>query len=614
MKKRIFPIITVVCLCLMMAFTATGCSGDNYAKIKVEGKQDTTYAVHSQGGGAVQYGNYVYFINGYSGYEDTDSKQNIWSNVTKGALYRAELNGMKKAVYELDDNGEETNKFLYNDFVIAGDDQAVNKGLEFKYTAGKNNDDEDIDIVNVQLIAPKRVGTSGYNGGGIFIYDDWVYFASPNNKQDKKGNSLASDTEFFRAKLDGSKVQKIYATEKGGNTTNAYAFYKYNGSVYLVARDGTDLISVKVDRKPGNKVTISQNVSDVLLPYSETYYSGMSENTPEHFVYVMRRAGEGDTQTSGNVIEVMRPDGKNGAVIHSQGRSDSLEAVRDGLLFYRTSDDSNYTHIKFDSLHEALYASDAQYKKDTDAGKVKRTQFSGEVLSTSSISDYTSTYCFRPGGETSDLVYMIGVKSDSMEVHSNLVIRDGAYSLTFNNETGTVLNVVGEYVYYNTTSSNAIKRKAWDPSYVGLDGYLEVEQVSGDSVSATPYIADYCAGYIVYIGKVDDLADGYTFFRTLDAREGEEPLFVGKIIDADKLLTPQIKIKKGVISWSAVNNAESYDVYYSNPAGEITLAEKGFIGTSYAPSNSVAGTYTYWVVARFGELKSAKSNTVSYKV
>ena len=614
MKKRIIPIITVVCLCLLLAFTATGCSGESYAKIKVEGKQDTTYVVHSQGGGAVQYGNYVYFINGYSGYDDTDSKQNIWSKVTKGALYRAELNGKKAAVYEPKADGTPSEKLLYNDFVIEGDDQAVNKGLEFKYTSGKNNDDEDIDIINVQLIAPKRVGTTGYNKGGIFIYDEWVYFASPNNKQDKKGNSLASDTEFFRAKLDGSKVQKIYSTEKGGNSSNAYAFYKYNGSVYLVARDGTDLVSVKVDKKPGNKVIISKNVSDVLLPYSETYYNGMSENTPEHFVYVMRSAGEGDTQTSGNVIEIMRPDGKNGAVIHSQGKSDSLEAVRDGLFFYRTTDDSNYTHVKFDSLHEVLYVSDSQYKKATDEGKVKRTQFSGEVLSTASISDYTSTYCFRPGGEASDLVYMIGVKSDSMEVYSNLAIRDGSYSLKFNNETGSILNVVGEYVYYNTTSSNAIKRKAWDPSYVGLDGYLDVEQVSGDSVSATPYIADYCAGYIVYIGKVDDLADSYTFFRTLSPRVEEKPLFVGKIIDSDKLLTPSIKIKKGVISWNAVNNAESYDVYYSSPNGDITLAEKGVTATSYKPDNSVAGTYQYWIVARFGELKSAKSNTVSYKV
>ena len=610
MKKRIFSIITALCMCLLMAFTATGCSGDNYVKIKVVGKQDTTYAVHSQGGNAVQYGNYIYFINGNSGYDDPDSKQNLWSKVDKGALYRAELSGKKYSVYEKNEDGTDSNKFLYADFKIEGNDDAVNKGLEFKYTAGKNNDDEDIDVVNVQLIAPKRVGTTGYNAGGIFIYDDWVYFASPNNKQDKKGNSLAADTEFFRAKLDGSKAQKIYSTENSGNESNPYAFYKYDGSVYLVARDGSDLVSVKIDKKPGNKVTIAKNVSNVLLPYPETYYKGMSENTPEHFVYVLRAVGDGDTQTSGNVIEIMRPDGKNGGVYHSQGKSDTLEAVRDGLLFYRTTDASNYTHIKYDSLHEALCEFDSKYKKAEAEGKVARTQISGEVLSTQSISDYVSTYCFRPGGEASDLVYMIGTKSGSMVLRSNLTTEE----ITFHSETGKILNVAGEYVYYTMNESSTIFRKIWDQSYVGRDEYAEAEQVSGDSVSVTPYSGDYCAGYIVYMGKVNGIASGYTFFKKADARVGEEPIFVGKIIDSDKLLTPSIKIKKGVISWSEVNNATGYDVYYSDPAGEITLAEKGLSGTSYTPSNSVKGTYKYWIVAKNGDLKSPKSNTVSYKV
>lgn len=598
MKKRIIPMITVVCLCVALALTASGCSGDNYAKIKVVGKQDTTYAVHSQGGNAVQYGNYVYFINGYSGYDDTDSKQNVWSNVVKGALYRAELSGKKDGA----------------EFVIEGSDEAVTKGLEFKYTAGKDNDDEAIDLINVQTIAPKRVGTSGYNAGGIFIYDEWVYFASPNNKQDKKGNSLASDTEFFRAKLDGSSVQKIYSTTKSGNESSPYAFYKYNGSVYLVAKDGTDLVSVKVGKKPGNKVTIAKNITNVLLPYSETYYKGMSENTLNHFVYVLRSAGEGDTQTSGNVIEIMRPDGKNGGVIHSQGKSDTLEAVRDGLLFYRTTDDSNYTHIRYDSLHDALYACDAKYKKATDEGKVERTQISGDILSTASISDYTSTYCFRPGGEASDLVYMIGVKSDSMEVLSNLPVSGGSKTLRFNDESGTLLNLAGEYVYYTKSGSDVIYRKTWDPSYVGLENYAEVEQVSGDDVTDTPYNADYCAGYIVYMGRVDGLADAYTFFKKVDAKAEEKAVFVGSIINADKLLTPSIKLNKGVISWSAVNNADGYDVYYSDPTGAITLAEEGLNATSYKPGNSVKGSYKYWIVAKSGELKSAKSNVVTYKV
>ena len=59
--------------------------------------------------------------------------------------------------------------------------------------------------MNVQLIAPKRIGTSGYKDGGIFIYDDWVYFASPNNEKNKAGAVQYNKTDFFRPKPDGSK-------------------------------------------------------------------------------------------------------------------------------------------------------------------------------------------------------------------------------------------------------------------------------------------------------------------------------------------------------------------------------------------------------------------------
>ena len=74
MKKKIIPI--VVCLVLSACFTLCGCGGESFSKIKVEGKQDTSYIVQGNGGMAVQYGNYVYFINGYAGYDDSDGSQN----------------------------------------------------------------------------------------------------------------------------------------------------------------------------------------------------------------------------------------------------------------------------------------------------------------------------------------------------------------------------------------------------------------------------------------------------------------------------------------------------------------------------------------------------------
>ncbi|MDE7395484.1 MAG: hypothetical protein K2M95_05150, partial [Clostridiales bacterium] len=122
MKRKFIPIL--LCLCIGLTCSLFGCGGEKFSKIKVNGSQDTSYTVYSQGGMAVQYGNYVYFINGYSGYEDTDGKNNNWPSVVKGGLYRAELRGTKE--------GGEFN------ITPADSESVVTAGLEF--VSGKGTD------------------------------------------------------------------------------------------------------------------------------------------------------------------------------------------------------------------------------------------------------------------------------------------------------------------------------------------------------------------------------------------------------------------------------------------------------------------------------------------
>lgn len=528
MKRKFIPIL--LCLCIGLTCSLFGCGGEKFSEIKVSGKQDTSYTVQSQGGMAVQYGNYVYFINGYAGYEDTKGKNNNWPNVVKGGLYRAELRGTKEG----------------SDFIITPDvsDNVVTAGLEFKSTKGTDYDGNDIDVVSVQKIAPKKIGTSGYKEGGIFIFDEWVYFASPNNEKNKQGVVQVTKTDFFRARLDGKDVQKIYTTANDGAEAAPYAFYKFKGSVYLVAQDGTNLISVKVGKKPGNKVTIAKNITSVVLPYSETYYKGINENTLDSFVYVQRAVGDKDTQKSGNVIEIMRPDGSEGGVYLSQGKTDTLEAVRDGMLFYRTSNDSGQTLINYDNLHNFLMERSPSYKayqkkiagyaengNDAQLDEYRRNvreQLSGTVFATSSIGDITSTYCFRPAGEQSNLVYALAFKSGSVDLYNNLT-----QSVTVYNASCTLLTVAEEYMYFTDSGANVVYRTAWDKAVADKESDEVKEQVSHDSVTATTFNGDYCAGYIVYAGKVDDWADGYTFFKKVDRAVGSKPVFVGTRISGD---------------------------------------------------------------------------------
>lgn len=580
MKRKIIPVF--MCLTAALCMALCGCGGDSFSRIKVQGEQDTSYTVYSNGGSAVQYGNYVYFINGSSGYDDTDGKQNVWPNVVKGGLYRAELNGEK--------NGA--------DFSPATVKDAATDGLEFKASTALNSEGAPVSVVNVQLIAPKRIGTSGYGEGGIFIYDDWVYFASPNNEKNKSGTVQTSKTDFFRAKLDGSDAERVYTTEND-SASSPYAFYKFDGAVYLVAQDGTDVISVRIGKKAGDKTTIATGITNVLLPYSKTYTSGMDENTLNHFVYVLRAVGENDGQKAGNVIEIMRPDGSQGGVYLKQGKADTLEAVRDGLLFYRTTDSAGNAIIAFDNLHDFLMGKNGDTRYQAAHG-ADRTQFSGTFNAV--IGDYTATHCFRPGGEESNLVYMLGFKSGSVDLVSTLGDTISVYDAG-----ATLLRVENEYMYFTDTDAQIIYRTEWSKAAADKSEDEKKQKMSHDDVTSSGFNGDFCAGYVVYFGKADDKAESYTFFRKADAI-GLDPVFVGNKISDDILAAPELSVESNELQWNEIEGATSYNVFIIHD-GVTELVEKGLTETAYTVADARKGSY--YVVAVMGSAVSANSNTVN---
>ncbi|MBR2988826.1 MAG: hypothetical protein IKC64_03785, partial [Clostridia bacterium] len=162
MTKKIITFLTLLATAIVATFCLCGCMGDQYNAVPISGAQKTTYTVTSNGGSAVAYGNYVYFLNGYRGYEDTDATANVFGEVVKGAVYRVELNGS-----EVD-----------GEFVASRNDET---GLLLKTEKKTDYKRDEIDSAIVQRIAPKTVGTSGYAGGGITIIGNSMYYATPNN-------------------------------------------------------------------------------------------------------------------------------------------------------------------------------------------------------------------------------------------------------------------------------------------------------------------------------------------------------------------------------------------------------------------------------------------------
>lgn len=499
MKKRIWAVL----LGVLIALSVSACSGDgNYGAISVSGRQDTSYTVYSNGGSAVQYGNYVYFINGNRGYDDADGTANIWGDVVKGALYRAELVGTK--------NGAE--------FTVTAD---ADTGLEFVTSKGLDSEENIVDIVDVQLIAPKTIGTSGY-AGGIYIFDDYVYYASPNNQQNKEGVVQSSKIDFFRTRLDGSRTQKIFTTTED-SASNPYGFYKYDGSVYLVVLDGTTLKTVRIGSRRHAITQIAEDVTSVVIPERPVYYAGINENGVENFVYFTRAVDE----RTGTTLECVRPDGSERFIFHNSATA-SIDAVRDGLVYYRTVYNSTETSVCYTNLHSQLMDHSETYK----AAPAYSADMSGTVVTktTTTINGYTYTYTFRPDS-LGDEIYFLYTTSAGIFYESTAI----ADPVQIYSGTANVQLVEGNDVYFtDSTDTNII---------YSTNLFTPADQkdtarttLTGNTTITGPGL-DIAAGYLVYFAAYDDSASDYTFFYKLDDVEitgddSREALFVG-VVDPD---------------------------------------------------------------------------------
>lgn len=517
-KKKIATTIAVTAV--LAAVPVLGaCSGDHYSSLDFA-EQNTSYAVTSQGGSAVAYGNYIYFINGTDGYDDEEGKSNVWKTAVKGGICRAELNGTATSDTPAS-------------FASAVDA----KGIEFKYKESTDYFDEPINLVDVDVIAPKRVGTTGYSNGGIFIYDNYVYFASPNNSKNSTGTVQTTRTDFFMMPLDGGAPTKIYTTSEGADTSSsAYAFYKFDGAVYLVVNEGENIVSVKINTKrakAAKTVKLEVGATSVYFPVRDTYYEGIDNNTVEDFIYFVRAVGDDDEQRTGTVIEAMRPDGSENFVVSMSGNTETIEGVRDGIFFYRTTNNKSETVIAYNSLHEALLESSPTYAARQEALGADGNRQISDWFATPITSSLTSTYAFRPS-ENSNTVYFIGISSSSIDMYA----KNGAVTNIVGN-TGTFKFVKNNYLYYAGSSNDFYRVPLWS----NMDGYGEAQELATDTKTAT-LDCDYAAGYFTYYATVDQWADGYTYFVKVDGIQGLDAQLVYKRNEADTPTDEQIEAAK----------------------------------------------------------------------
>ncbi|MBO5239953.1 MAG: hypothetical protein J6B56_00845 [Clostridia bacterium] len=229
--KKTFSLVMAT-VCLGSAVALASCNGA-YAGNKLEDYVSEA-AVASNGGFAVEKGDFVYFINGLEDY----SEPNVYGDVVKGSLMRIKKADLNAGNYE-----------------------------------------------NVKTVVPMLFVAQNFDAG-IYIYGDYVYYATPTTDKNMDGEVEYSWIDFKRAKLDGTEAMKDYYFRLSSNSSN-YRFVEEDGVVYCLYEEGGYLKSYDTKDK----------VSRVLAK-ADSYYYDTSDPTNPNVYYTMSVVVDGDTDNS----------------------------------------------------------------------------------------------------------------------------------------------------------------------------------------------------------------------------------------------------------------------------------------------------------------------------
>lgn len=179
--------VTAIFAATVLAASAATLSACGTTFTPPKGDYTSSSPAVSNGGFVVEYGSYVYFINGV----ETADSNNTYGTPVKGSLMRISRENLDKKI-----NAAET---VIPSLMVAGD-----------YTSG------------------------------LYIYKDRVYFATPNNVRNTSGVIETNYLDFKSAKLDGTDI-KSYFNVDGSDTV--YRYVSVEDTVYLMYEDDSDIHS-----------------------------------------------------------------------------------------------------------------------------------------------------------------------------------------------------------------------------------------------------------------------------------------------------------------------------------------------------------------------------------
>lgn len=306
MRNKAKKLLSLVAAATLLGSTLALSACDDYYKgDKLEDYVESQTAATSNGGFAVEKDGYVYFINGMEDY----SVANEYGEVVKGALMR----------------------------IKASDLEAGNYG-------------------EVKTVVPMLFVAQNFDAG-IYIYGDYVYYATPTTDKNMQGVVENTWIDFKRAKLDGTEAMKGYFFRLSDNTSK-YRFVEVDGTVYCLYEQDSAL-------KSYNTAT---GVTTVLAEGAGTFYYDMKDLTNPNVYYTMAVTYNIDSDVS------------------STASYNQIYCVNAAATATVNAKEASYTVKKADGTEYRTYDFDKEYLEEQNA-EAKKTAEKNNT-------DYEATYVF----------------------------------------------------------------------------------------------------------------------------------------------------------------------------------------------------------------------------
>ncbi len=240
-KKILSLVAAATFLGATLAFA--GCDDKNYSGEKLGDYVSSQNAATSNGGFAVEKDGFVYFING----AESNTAENKYGDVVKGSLMRISKSDLKSGNY-----------------------------------------------TNVKTVVPMLFVAQNFNSG-IYIYGDYVYYATPTTDKNLNGEVENSWIDFKCAKLDGSETMKNYYFRLQNNAST-YRFVEEDGAVYCLYEEDSALKSYKVAE---NGVPVKDGKATVLVKGAKSsFFYDTKDLTNPNVYYTMSVVYDADSENS----------------------------------------------------------------------------------------------------------------------------------------------------------------------------------------------------------------------------------------------------------------------------------------------------------------------------